>query len=160
LQHQSLVRAVAFSPDGRTVLTGSDDNTARLWSVATGKALGPPLQHQGEVVAVAFNPDGLTVLTGSVDKTARVWEVPTAMKADAERIKVWTQVSTGTVLDRQGGVGFLSAEAWNQRRRRLEELGGPPKLWPSDPVTKERRAAWRKAAIEADLLKPKETAPK
>jgi tetratricopeptide (TPR) repeat protein len=68
------VVAVAFSPDGKTVLTGSGDKTARLWDAATGQAIGQPLEHQGEVVAVAFSPDGRTLLTGSWDKTARVWE--------------------------------------------------------------------------------------
>jgi hypothetical protein len=160
LEHQGGVSKVAFSPDGKTVLTGSYDNTARLWSVTAGKPLGPPLQHRGGVSEVAFSPDGKTVLTGSDDKTARVWEVPTPMAADVERIKIWTEVMTGTELDPQGGVGFLSAEDWKQRRRRLEELGGPPKLWASDPVTKERRAAWKKAAIEADSIKPKGAAPK
>src|SRR5437588_411942 len=41
LQHQGAVDAVAFSPDGKTVLTGSGDKTARLWEMATGKLLGP-----------------------------------------------------------------------------------------------------------------------
>ena len=57
---------MAFSPDGKTVLTGSDDKTARLWDAATGKPIGPPLQHQRRVNAVAFSPDGKTVLTGSM----------------------------------------------------------------------------------------------
>ena len=69
--------AVAFSPDGKTVLTGSVDKTARLWETATGKPLGPPLQHQNGVGAVAFSPDGRTVLTGSWDNTARLWAVAT-----------------------------------------------------------------------------------
>src|SRR5882762_9248504 len=64
LQHQELVRAVAFSPDGKTALTGSQDQTARLWDTATGKPLGPPLWHGQLVGAVAFSPDGKTVLTG------------------------------------------------------------------------------------------------
>src|SRR3712207_9029741 len=46
LQHQYAVLAVAFSPDGGTVLTGSNDNTAHLWDARTGKPLSAPLQHQ------------------------------------------------------------------------------------------------------------------
>jgi WD40 repeat protein len=67
---------VAFSPDGKTVLTGSTDGTARLWSASSGKELTPPLRHQGPVravSAVAFSPDGKAVLTGSLDGTARLW---------------------------------------------------------------------------------------
>ncbi|HKI31749.1 MAG TPA: protein kinase [Gemmataceae bacterium] len=71
------VEAVAFSPDGRTVLTGSFDNTARLWDAATGQLRGEPLRHEGFVYAVAFSPDGRTVLTCSWDKTARLWDAAT-----------------------------------------------------------------------------------
>jgi WD40 repeat protein len=64
---------VAFSPDDKTALTGSWDNTARLWRADSGAPVGSPLRHQGTVDAVAFSPDGKTVLTGSEDKTARLW---------------------------------------------------------------------------------------
>jgi WD40 repeat protein len=69
--------AVAFSPDGKTVLTGSADKEARLWDAATGRPLGTPMAHQGMVVAVAFSPDGKTVLTASSDNTARLWDAAT-----------------------------------------------------------------------------------
>ena len=75
MQHQDAVVALAFSPDGKSVLTGSHDKTARLW--ATGKPSAPPLVHQGKVVAVAFSPDGKSVLTGSHDKTAQRWDTAT-----------------------------------------------------------------------------------
>ena len=68
---------MAFSPDGKAVLTGSWDKTARLWDAATGQPIGPPMQHQGRVMAVAFSPDGKAVLTGSEDKTARLWDAAT-----------------------------------------------------------------------------------
>jgi WD40 repeat protein len=47
-----------LSPDGRIALTGSSDNTARLWDVATGLSLGAPLRYQGFLQAAAFHPDG------------------------------------------------------------------------------------------------------
>jgi WD40 repeat protein len=74
------VYAVAFSPDGHTALTGSEDKTARLWDVASGLPEGPPLRHDDAVVTVAFSPDGRTVLTGSRDKTARLWDVASAQQ--------------------------------------------------------------------------------
>jgi WD40 repeat protein/serine/threonine protein kinase len=77
LPHTGEVRSVAFSRDGRAVLTASDDTKAQLWSVATGEHAAPALCHAGPVLAAAFSPDGKTVLTGSADKTARLWSTAT-----------------------------------------------------------------------------------
>ena len=68
---------MAFSPDGKTVLTGSCDRTARLWDAATGKPLGRIMTHQDNVNRVAFSPDGKILLTGSRDRTARFWDAAT-----------------------------------------------------------------------------------
>jgi WD40 repeat protein/tetratricopeptide (TPR) repeat protein/tRNA A-37 threonylcarbamoyl transferase component Bud32 len=75
--HENRVRAVAFSPDGKTILTGSQDNTARLWDAASGQPVGQPMRHQFGIPSVAFSPDGRRVLTGSDDKTVRLWDAAT-----------------------------------------------------------------------------------
>lgn len=61
LRHDAYVWAVAFSPDGKKVATGSD--MARLWDIATGQPLGSPMKHKSFVLAVAFSPDGKKVAT-------------------------------------------------------------------------------------------------
>jgi WD40 repeat protein len=75
--HTDAVNAVAFSPDGRTLATGSADQTARLWNVSDPThptPLSPPLTgHTDSVTAVAFSPDGHTLATASNDHTARLW---------------------------------------------------------------------------------------
>ena len=71
--HQHWVNSVAFSPDGKTIVSGSRDKTIRLWDT-TGKPIGQPLKgHQAGVYSVAFSPDGKTIISGSSDKTIRLW---------------------------------------------------------------------------------------
>jgi hypothetical protein len=71
------VNSVAFSPDGRWVVTASGDNTARVWDVGTGSTVAVLRGHSAEVRSAAFSPDGNRVVTASLDETARVWEAAT-----------------------------------------------------------------------------------
>jgi len=75
---------------------------------------------------VALSPDGRTVLTGSWKK-AQLWRPPAPVEGHVERLVLWTQVLTGLELDADKMARVLDADAWNERRRRLDELGGPPR---------------------------------
>ncbi len=77
LAHKSQLNLASFSPDGRRVVTASDDNTARIWNAETGEALGEPLKHDGEVLTAVFSADGTRVVTASKDRTAKVWDAET-----------------------------------------------------------------------------------
>ncbi|MBA3751524.1 WD40 repeat domain-containing protein [Candidatus Dependentiae bacterium] len=71
------VDVVAFSPDGKTILTASDDETACLWDVSTGEKL-LTLRGPGEIICYAvFSPDGTSIFTGSKEGTACLWDAIT-----------------------------------------------------------------------------------
>src|SRR5229473_314478 len=70
------LHSVAFSPDGRTALSGSGDHTLQLWNIATGDTIRTLSGHSGAVWSVAVSPDGRTALSGSEDETLRLWNAP------------------------------------------------------------------------------------
>jgi WD40 repeat protein len=72
--HSSSVWSVAFTPDGKTLATGSYDNTVRLWNLK-GELLKTLSGHSSTVRSVAFTPDGKTLATGSYDNTVRLWNL-------------------------------------------------------------------------------------
>jgi WD40 repeat protein len=76
-QHRDRVTSVAWSPDGRTLASGSWDRTVRLWEVPTGKLLATLEGHTKAVTSVAWSPDGKALASGALDNTVRLWEVPT-----------------------------------------------------------------------------------
>jgi hypothetical protein len=74
--HTDFVRAVAFSPDGRTAVSGSTDKSIILWDLATGEKLRAFIGHTGFIQSLAFSADGKALLSGSADSTVKLWDVP------------------------------------------------------------------------------------
>ncbi len=70
--HTDWVSSVSFSPDGQTLVSGSADNTIKLWK-ADGTLLNKPLAHVGGVYSVSFSPDAQMIASAGVDKTVKLW---------------------------------------------------------------------------------------
>jgi WD40 repeat protein len=73
--HTDTVYSAVFSPDGKHVVSGSVDDTVRIWDAGTGELVAGPFEgHTGPVCSVAVSPDGKHVVSGSDDCTIRIWD--------------------------------------------------------------------------------------
>lgn len=74
LGHTEPIGAVAISPDGRTIVSGSSDRTLKLWDVVSGRELRTLSGHTSVIAAVAFSPDGKAIVSASKDNTLKLWD--------------------------------------------------------------------------------------
>ena len=75
--HQDRVSSLSYSPDGKTIASGSADKTIKLWDAATGKVLRTLESHREWVLSLSYSPDGRTIASDGGDKTIKLWDVAT-----------------------------------------------------------------------------------
>jgi serine/threonine protein kinase len=73
--HSRSVNSVAISPDGQTLVSGSNDKTINIWNLANGKLIRTLTGHSGWVRSVAISADGQTLVSGSYDKKINIWNL-------------------------------------------------------------------------------------
>ncbi len=112
--HQSVVKSLAFSPDGKYLAVGGDDNTIKVWDLQNGKPL-TALKHNGAINSVAFSYDGKYLASGSNDSTIKIWnaqnwiEIRTLPK-EKSAIKTISFNPDGKIL---ASGGYQSIKLWN-----------------------------------------------
>ena len=114
--HSAAVLALAFSPDGRTLASGSDDSSVKLWDVASGTLLWAGW-HTGSINGVAFAPDGRLLATGGGDTLVQLWDLQSG-----------TNVQT---LSGQGGTVY--SLTWNPDGRLLASGCSDGSIWVWEP---------------------------
>ena len=159
LGHARNVLSVAYAQDGQTALTGSDDQTARLWDIVTSKEIRRFEGHSDAVHSVAISVDGQAVLTGSTDTTARLWntatgaeirrfEHPAAVTSVAfshggeqvltgsqdRKARLWDAETGRLVREFEGHSGSVLAVAFSPDGRRILTGSGDntARLWDAD----------------------------
>ncbi len=108
--HSSGVNWCAFSPDGTELVSGSYDNTLKVWDAASGTCRLTLVGHKNGVKSCAFSPDGTELVSGSYDSTLKVWDA-------ASGTCLWTgyqfpDQQWASVDEQQHAVRWASPEAW------------------------------------------------
>lgn len=109
--HTDLVLAVAFSPNGKLLVSGSSDETVRLWNVDTGHLLHTSEGHTGPVSAVAFSADGKAFWSGgNEDATIRSWySVDGGLRSEGGDMP--TEAFTATAFSPMGSLGARALDS-------------------------------------------------
>ena len=116
--HSKSVYSVAVSPDGRHIVSGSDDKTLRVWELETGRCLHTLQGHTESVNSVAVSPGGRHIVSGSDDKTLRVWELETGRRLNTLQVHTSSVKSVAVSPD-----GRYIVSGSHDKTLRVWELG-------------------------------------
>ena len=126
--HSHAVTSVAFSPDGATLASGSEDKTIEMWKLDAGKRWYTLTGHSDWVTCVAFSPDGATLASGGRDKMIHIWDLNKgkwwyALAGHADRVSAVAFSRDGQVL--ASGSRDKTVQLWNLNKgRRMSALTG------------------------------------
>jgi WD40 repeat protein/serine/threonine protein kinase len=131
--HEGKITSVAISSNGRRLVTGSEDHTAKVWDAETGRLLLTVTGHTKSTGAVAIFPDGRRIVTSSEDATAKVWDMETGrelltLKAPARLIESLAISPDGRRI--VTGCADKTARVWDaETGRELLTLKGHANSW-------------------------------
>ena len=101
--HKDLISSLAVSLNGKMVVSGSWDETLRLWDAVTARPIGIPWEgHEEKITAVAFSPDSKTVISGDMDNNLFLWDISTGSLIK----KLWDDGESHSDADKIGSVVF------------------------------------------------------
>lgn len=122
--HGGMVRAVAFSPDGRRVLTGSFDFSAIVWDFEEQRQLARLDGHDGPVTAVAFVAGGEQAVTASDDRVVRIWRLSGDKPSLLHRLEGHTHKVMGLAVSADGRI--IASGGWDKTVQLWDGATGGP----------------------------------
>ncbi|WP_261248561.1 caspase family protein [Laspinema olomoucense] len=108
--HFGPVYAIALTPDGLTLASGSQDNTIKIWAIETGELLHTLTDHRGPVRSLAISPDGQTLISGAGDATIKIWDLETGELQNT--LTDHTRLVRGLAIAPSGKI--LASASWDQ----------------------------------------------